>query len=156
MIPTLLATSASEFGLTPEQTAQILREGKLAPAKFQAAWVAQLQSWLRELDTKNPAPAKDSLNLIWQSWVNKATTSAIQHEIARSVENYHLSAQVVTVRCAITPDPILAEQIRNHFKNDLVIFEVDTTLIGGLQIYSNQKVFDYSWQGRLATLNSLL
>ncbi len=165
MIPAILITLAADHQLTADQVATILKTRQIQPAKFQTELIQSIQNWVAILDQLTNKETKlaeadfgtsDSLNQLWQSWLATASITAIQHQMSRFVADYQLPLPTVAIRCATNPSAALRDQIRNHFKNHLVLFEIDTALLGGMQIYHQHKLFDHSWQGRLTALNALL
>ena len=173
MIETIVIAHLAATGVSPEETAQLIATPQIASPKLQTVLVRQLNTWLIQLDalpsdfdTLDPQAqtieankifaGTESADKLWCQYLTTTTLAGIQGQIHELAARYKLPAEITIVRAATSVPRSLRQEIRDHFKTNLVLFETDTNLLGGLQIYHQHKLFDYSWQARLTALNALL
>ena len=79
----------------------------------------------------------------------------IQKQLSRIFQTAGVTQSTIIIQSAKECSQNIKQEIRKHFPQSFVMFQVHRSLLGGLRIYKDGKLIDHSWLGKITTLQKL-
>jgi hypothetical protein len=109
------------------------------PDDFGILALAQKKQLLEKIAVVHGA-ADVLLNYGWQE---------IELAIQTLVNNFAPELHIVIIEIPTQIPDTMRAHMRNKYRPHIVFFHLNPTLLGGLRILENGKIFDYSWSGKI-------
>ncbi len=84
------------------------------------------------------------------------TAEDVQKQLSRFLNIFSSRSRKLFVKSVRDVDGVTRADIRSHYPEDFIVFKVQKTLLGGMQIYNQGKLFDATWKGKVDALNHML